>query len=171
MSGISVRSSPQQAGLAIPGRAVRMFSDPESSATGAASTPSSVAASSPDPYAHPAETQGSAAIPGGSEPPAPANEPTAANGDLSAVQSTETSSSMESAAPSDAGALGDDTASPSADELNQLMDQYAAPHQAPTEGQILEGRVIAVNDLGVVVDTGGKTEGLIPAQEFLEADP
>ena len=39
-----------------------------------------------------------------------------------------------------------------------------------TEGEIVEGRVIAISDLGVVVDIGGKSEGLIPAQEFLEAD-
>lgn len=64
----------------------------------------------------------------------------------------------------------EDVALPSADELNQLMDQYAAPQQAPVEGEILEGRVIAVSDIGVVVDIGSKFEGLIPAQEFLDAD-
>ena len=51
-----------------------------------------------------------------------------------------------------------------------IRDRYTAPHQAPTEGEVLEGRVVAVSDLGVVVDIGGKTEGLIPAQEFLDAD-
>ena len=50
------------------------------------------------------------------------------------------------------------------------MDQYAAPQQAPTEGEIVEGRVVAVADVGVVVDIGGKTEALIPAGEFMEAD-
>jgi len=61
---------------------------------------------------------------------------------------------------------------PSTEELNQFMDQYAAPQQAATEGEIVEGRVIAVVDLGVVVDIGGKSEGLIPSQEFVEAsDP
>ena len=50
------------------------------------------------------------------------------------------------------------------------MDQYAAPAQAPTEGEILEGRVIAISDLGVVVDIGRKSEGLIPASEFLDAE-
>jgi len=67
-------------------------------------------------------------------------------------------------------ASDDDAGMPSAEELNRLMDQYTAPPQAPTEGEVLEGRVIAVSDLGVVVDIGGKTEGLIPAQEFLDAD-
>ncbi len=67
-------------------------------------------------------------------------------------------------------ASGDGSGTPTAEELNQLMDQYAAPHQAPTEGEIVEGRVIAISDSGVVVDIGAKTEGLIPAQEFLESD-
>jgi small subunit ribosomal protein S1 len=55
-------------------------------------------------------------------------------------------------------------------EMEQLMEQYAAPHQAPSEGEIESGQVVAVIELGVVVDLGGKTEGLIPAQEFAELD-
>ncbi len=55
-------------------------------------------------------------------------------------------------------------------EMEQLMEQYAAPHQAPAEGEIESGQVVAITDLGVVVDLGGKTEGLIPAQEFAELD-
>ena len=55
-------------------------------------------------------------------------------------------------------------------EMEQLMEQYAAPHQAPAEGEIDPGQVVAVTNLGVVVDLGGKTEGLIPAQEFAESD-
>jgi len=57
---------------------------------------------------------------------------------------------------------------PSAEELSQMMEQYVAPQQAPTEGEIITGRIVAVSDLGVVVDIGGKSEGLIPASEFLE---
>jgi small subunit ribosomal protein S1 len=55
-------------------------------------------------------------------------------------------------------------------EMEQLMEQYAAPHQAPADGEIETGQVVAITDLGVVVDLGGKTEGLIPAQEFAELD-
>jgi small subunit ribosomal protein S1 len=50
--------------------------------------------------------------------------------------------------------------------LQQLLDQYGLPH-APGEGEIIDGRVIAVTDLGVVVDIGEKMEGLVPAQEFV----
>ena len=55
-------------------------------------------------------------------------------------------------------------------EMEQLMEQYAAPHQMLAEGEIESGQVVAVTDLGVIVNLGGKTEGLIPAQEFAELD-
>ncbi|HVB34649.1 MAG TPA: 30S ribosomal protein S1 [Patescibacteria group bacterium] len=50
--------------------------------------------------------------------------------------------------------------------LEELIEQYSQAHQAPTEGEIFEGRVIEVTDMGIVVDIGGKAEGLVPAQEF-----
>ncbi|MGC1580249.1 MAG: S1 RNA-binding domain-containing protein, partial [Candidatus Acidiferrales bacterium] len=53
--------------------------------------------------------------------------------------------------------------------MEQLIEQYATPPATPAEGEIFDGRVIAVNDAGVVVDVGGKFEGLVPAQEFLDA--
>ena len=55
-----------------------------------------------------------------------------------------------------------------AEGMEQLIEQYATPPVTPAEGEIFDGRVIAVNDTGVVVDVGGKFEGLVPAQEFLE---
>ena len=75
------------------------------------------------------------------------------------------------ASPPEAPAASEEASSlPSNEELNQLMDQYAAPQQAPMEGEIVHGHVVAVADVGVVVDIGGKTEALIPAGEFMEAD-
>ena len=53
--------------------------------------------------------------------------------------------------------------------MDQLLDQFSVPEQAAAEGEIFEGRVLAVTDAGVVVDVGGKFEGLVPAQEFLDA--
>jgi len=84
-------------------------------------------------------------------------------------QSVSTSRSETPLAEAPAAAEEPSTA-PSSEELNQLMEQYAAPQQAPTEGEIVEGRVVAVADVGAVVDIGGKTEALIPASEFMEAD-
>ena len=49
------------------------------------------------------------------------------------------------------------------------MDQFAVPETVAAEGEIFDGRVLAVTDAGVVVDVGGKFEGLVPAQEFLDS--
>jgi len=54
--------------------------------------------------------------------------------------------------------------------MQELLDQYATPPPATNEeGEIFDGHVIAVTDAGVVVDVGGKFEGLVPAQEFAES--
>ncbi len=56
-----------------------------------------------------------------------------------------------------------------AETMDKLLEQYAAPAQQPHQGELLEGRVVAILDHGIVVDLGGKREGLIPAQEFADA--
>lgn len=53
--------------------------------------------------------------------------------------------------------------------MDQLLDQFSVPETVVAEGEIFEGRVLAVTDAGVVVDVGGKFEGLVPAQEFLDS--
>jgi small subunit ribosomal protein S1 len=53
--------------------------------------------------------------------------------------------------------------------MDQLLDQFSVPAPAAVEGEIFDGRVLAVTDAGVVVDVGGKFEGLVPAQEFLDS--
>jgi len=63
-----------------------------------------------------------------------------------------------------------ESAEGSLEALDALIEQYSAPQQAPMEGEIVEGRVVAITDLGVVVDIGAKSEGLITAQELLDAD-
>ncbi len=79
------------------------------------------------------------------------------------------------AAASGSPALGESAEgsaeSPAAAEaFGQLIDQYSVPQQASTESEIVAGRVIAVTEQGVVVDLGAKSEGLIPAQEFVDAE-
>jgi len=56
----------------------------------------------------------------------------------------------------------------SSETMDQLLDQFSTP-QTAAEGEIFDGRVLAVTEAGVVVDVGGKFEGLIPAQEFLDS--
>jgi len=53
--------------------------------------------------------------------------------------------------------------------MDQLLDQFPTPEASVAEGEIFDGRVLAVTDAGVVVDVGGKFEGLVPASEFLES--
>ena len=53
--------------------------------------------------------------------------------------------------------------------MDQLLDQFSTPEPASTQGEIFDGRVLAVTDAGVVVDVGGKFEGLVPAQEFVDS--
>jgi small subunit ribosomal protein S1 len=83
---------------------------------------------------------------------------------------------QEAAAPSDASETnelaetGEGTESAEATEtMDQLLDQFPTPETAVAEGEIFDGRVLAVTDAGVVVDVGGKFEGLVPASEFLES--
>ena len=57
----------------------------------------------------------------------------------------------------------------SAEGMEKLIEQYAVPEPAAAEGEIFDGRVVAVTDAGVIVDVGGKFEGLVPASEFLDA--
>ena len=100
-----------------------------------------------------------------SEPPAattaPASEVIARTIAPTTVENSMVTASQEAASEPSAESTA---------EMEQLMEQYAAPHQAPAEGEIETGQVVAITDLGVVVDLGGKTEGLIPAQEFAELD-
>ncbi len=91
-------------------------------------------------------------------------EPVAAPDGASAVEHSNVSEAVETSA--DSG----EPSTESTAEMEQLMEQYAVPHQAPAEGEIESGQVVAITDLGVVVNLGGKTEGLIPAQEFAELD-
>jgi small subunit ribosomal protein S1 len=54
------------------------------------------------------------------------------------------------------------------ESMDALLEQYAAEHEISTEGEVREGRIVAVTDLGVVVDLGSKFEALIPAQELTD---
>jgi small subunit ribosomal protein S1 len=68
----------------------------------------------------------------------------------------------------------------SAEAMGKLIEQYPTPgEKAPkgkapappkkkVENEVVEGKVVTLNDLGVVVDIGGKKEGLIPASEFAD---
>jgi small subunit ribosomal protein S1 len=56
------------------------------------------------------------------------------------------------------------------EEMSKLIDQYSEPQEGSAQNEIIEVKVVAYTEQGVVVDVGGKTEGLIPAVEFSETD-
>jgi small subunit ribosomal protein S1 len=57
-----------------------------------------------------------------------------------------------------------------AEEMSKLIEQYGEPQEAATQNEIIEVKVVAYTEEGVVVDLGGKTEGLIPAAEFTDTE-
>jgi small subunit ribosomal protein S1 len=76
--------------------------------------------------------------------------------------------SATSAADADAVAAAEEAAG--SEEMSKLMEQYDEQHEAAAQNEIIEVRVVAYSEHGVLVDLGGKTEGLIPAVEFSETD-
>ncbi len=57
-----------------------------------------------------------------------------------------------------------------AEEMSKLIDQYSEPQAETATHEVIEVKVVAYTEHGVVVDIGGKTEGLIPAAEFAETE-
>ncbi len=58
---------------------------------------------------------------------------------------------------------------PMEDDLEHLMEGYG--HLAPpSEGELLEGHVVKVTPQEVIVDFGYKLEGLVPIEQFRQAD-
>ncbi len=98
----------------------------------------------------------------GSEPPAANSEESAPSSDHS-----ETSEINAPAITSESAEAAE--SAESSETMDQLLDQFAVPEPAIAEGEIFDGRVLAVTDLGVIVDVGGKFEGLVPAQEFVDS--
>jgi len=56
------------------------------------------------------------------------------------------------------------------EEMSKLMDQYEEQQEAASQNELIEVKVVAYTEQGVVVDLGQKSEGLIPAAEFSETD-
>ena len=143
-----------------------MLSEPEKSTVEPSSTELSSAQSSPPPAAE-AERL-SEEVRASSQP---SHEASGAAGAAVAVEPRGEPESLQPAQEAAGAEQGQPEAEASTTEpLEQLIDQYAAPQQASAEGQLVEGRVVAVTELGVVVDIGAKSEGLIPAQEFLDSE-
>ena len=148
-----------------------MFPDDNLSATAAApaadsgSTPhssseeaNSAPPSAPESASHEASAPVAAAAESASAPPSEAPAP-------AAQPHAEAAS-----APADPEAVAAAEEAAGSEEMSKLMEQYDEQHEAASQNEIVEVRVVAYSEHGVLVDVGGKTEGLIPAVEFSETD-
>ena len=76
----------------------------------------------------------------------------------------------DAAAPVDAEAAAAAEEAAGSEEMSKLMEQYGEPQETASQNEIIEVKVVAYTEQGVVVDLGQKTEGLVPAVEFSETD-
>jgi small subunit ribosomal protein S1 len=153
-----------------------MLSDndnPTAAAAAASATETELAqnsANSEEKPAPPAEAQPE--IPVSSVAPEAPKEPSTAaeaSPEKPAEQAASSTAEPESAAPdAEAAAAAEEAAG--SEEMSKLMEQYEEQHEAAAQNEIIEVKVVAYTEEGVVVDLGGKTEGLIPAVEFTETD-
>jgi small subunit ribosomal protein S1 len=74
----------------------------------------------------------------------------------------------QTATDAEAAAAAEEAAG--SEEMSKLLEQYDEQHEAQAQNEIIEVKVIAYTEHGVVVDLGQKTEGLIPAVEFSETE-
>src|SRR5438046_6689927 len=54
--------------------------------------------------------------------------------------------------------------------MSKLLQEYDEKQEAATSHEVIEVKVVAYTEHGVVVDVGGKTEGLGPAAEFTDTE-
>ena len=73
-------------------------------------------------------------------------------------------------APADPEAAAAAEEAAGSEEMSKLMEQYGEPQETASQNEIIEVKVVAYTEQGVVVDLGQKTEGLIPAVEFSETE-
>src|SRR5277367_6221931 len=116
------------------------------------------------------------AAPSAAESSSTSSSTSASTGEISQVHETssiEPALTAEIARTDEINATTEAAKSPegaeSAETMDQLLDQFAVPEPVAAEGEIFDGRVLAVTDAGVIVDVGGKFEGLVPAQEFVDS--
>jgi small subunit ribosomal protein S1 len=147
--------------------------DNQTSATAAAPAPDSdptpnstseevntAQASAPEPAAHE-----SAPV-----PVAQATEAAQEHASAAAPAAAEAQAAVTAPSPADAEATAAAEEAAGSEEMSKLMEQYDEQHEAASQNEIIEVKVVAYTEHGVVVDLGGKTEGLIPAAEFSETD-
>jgi small subunit ribosomal protein S1 len=155
------------------GAAVARAPEPRSGESGAAEQ----AAERPAATTEPAEAQASASVTEEASAteiarPVLSTENAEVSAAIDSADNTETAA-IPAVTSGEAAATGESTETSESGEtsqtMDQLMEQFAVPEPAAAEGEIFDGHVLAVTDAGVIVDVGGKFEGLVPAQEFVDS--
>src|SRR5215469_5331934 len=157
-------------------RPTTMFSDHENpsnaAAAAAAAEASTNEASTPEQTAPPVTEQSEAvsASAEGKAPAAPASENAdAVPAETPAASIAEAASGTTAADGAGESAAADEEAAGS-EEMSKLMQEFDEKQEAAASHEVVEVKVVAYTEHGVVVDLGGKTEGLIPAAEFAETE-
>jgi small subunit ribosomal protein S1 len=156
-----------------------MFSDHDNLASAAAAVP----ASEPEPAHDNSPTEVNSASPSATE-----NQPESSAGaaensaagqagtpEAPAAEASHTEATAGAGGKSAAGEVDPEAAAAaeeaaSSEEMSKLIEQYGEQQEAASQNEIIEVKVVAYTEHGVVVDLGGKTEGLIPAAEFTETE-
>jgi small subunit ribosomal protein S1 len=112
--------------------------------------------SAAEPAAAPPATKQAEAVPAAQE------TPTAA-----APEAAQAAAEAHAADPEAAAAAEEAAGS---EEMSKLLQEYDEKQEAAASHEVIEVKVVAYTEHGVVVDLGGKTEGLIPAAEFAETE-
>src|SRR2546428_10735624 len=157
-----------------------MFSDHDTNAAAAAPAPESVpnnahtetnstveSSTEQTPAAAAAEhteaASGAAETPATGTPKQPGASTDSAAAHAAAEANRETHAANAESAAADEEAAG-------SEEMSKLLQEYDEKQEAAASHEVIEVKVVAYTEHGVVVDLGGKTEGLIPAAEFAETE-
>jgi len=108
----------------------------------------------------------SAAAPETSGTAAP--EPKAASSDATAAHAAAEANRETHAVDAESAAADEEAAG--SEEMSKLLEEYDEKQEAAASHEVIEVKVVAYTEHGVVVDLGGKTEGLIPAAEFTDTE-
>ena len=145
--------------------------NPSNAAAAAATAPSSPQASTPeqsDPITASVTEQGESTD---GTPATPAAAPAVgalASGETSGIPAAPEAGGEIPAADAEAAAAAEEAAG--SEEMSKLMQEFDEKQEAAASHEVVEVKVVAYTEHGVVVDLGGKTEGLIPAAEFAETE-
>ena len=140
-----------------------MFTDHDNPATAAAAAPAHEETSAANP-----EIENKSETPESAGTPAVTEEAPATHTAPEAAHAAAESQAKSAAGETEATAAAEEAAG--SEEMSKIMAEYDQQQEVAASHEVIEVKVVAYTEHGVVVDIGGKTEGLIPAVEFSETD-